>query len=298
MDKALTQSEQESSLNAFSDELLANKIPPRPAVLLGIQKEMRKLEPDFVELATLISADVGISASLVKIANSPLFGVRHHIRSVREAVQVLGLNSVASAVAALSLKQVFSSVPNLERFWDSSARIAQLSGWLSNQLVLPGLRLKPEEVYTFGLFRDCGIPVLLSMYADYLDILKAANNAPDQPFTDIEENELSVHHAMIGAMLVREWELPDEFQVGIEWHHDAETLRGIGQITLPEISRIFVAIAQLSERLFQELTGFNKTCEWEKLGHICLDILGIDEDRLHELKAQAQQEGVYLHPAF
>lgn len=261
---------------SIGHEMLAIGIPPRPAVLERIEAEMRQEEPNYAVLERLISLDVGVSASLLKIANSAWFGFSGNIRSVQDALQMLGLNTVASAIAALSLKKTFANVPNLERFWDSSASIAQISGWLAGQLHIPERRIKPEEAYTFGLFRDCGIPLLMFNFSDYIDVLKIANQEDVLPFTHSEDEELGVNHAMMGAKLVKEWRMPEEFQVAVEFHHDSGAISGETQLT-PAISRHFIALAQLAEYLFQRQTNLNKTREWGKLGQVCMTVLDLTE---------------------
>jgi HD-like signal output (HDOD) protein len=128
----------------LGNELSSIKIPPRPAILMHIETEMRSKAPNFGTLESIISVDVSISASLLKIANSAYFGHHGQVRSVKEALQILGLNTIGSALAGLSLRKAFAHVPNLERFWDASARSAQLSGWLTTQLSLPYAQLRPE----------------------------------------------------------------------------------------------------------------------------------------------------------
>lgn len=279
-------------------ELSAVKIPPRPAVMARIEREMRNPTPDFATLEAVVGLDVGISASLVKIANSPFCGVNGRVRSVKDAMHILGLNAVAMAIAALSLRKAFAHVLHLERYWDASGRTAQLSGWLVDRLGIDRRALRPEEAYTFGLFRDCGIPVLMSMYADYCDILKIANDEAVLPFTTVEDAEMGLNHATVGAALAQEWLLPAEFRVAIERHHQPETLRGDATADASDIVRRFVAIAQLAEYLFQQLTGLNKTREWSKLGADCCAVLGLtDAAEIDRLRDAAQAEGVHLHPA-
>jgi len=272
-------------------ELAGIKIPPRPSVMLSIEREMRNPAPNFGTLEEIISLDVGISGSLLKIANSTFFGYNGHARTIKEALQILGLNTVATAIAALSLRKAFAHVPNLERFWDSSARIAQLSGWLVPRLDICRGKLRPDEAFTFGLFRDCGIPVLMSMYADYFEILKAANSEEVRPFTAIEEDEMGLSHATVGAALAVEWQLPQEFQVAIAWHHDRDTILGQSPHAAPEdTARYFMAISQLAEYLFQKLSDMNKTCEWTKLGDACSETLGLQADEAIEALLQAARE--------
>ena len=129
--------------STLGNEMVATGIPPRPAVLERIDHEMRQPEPNYVSLEKLISQDVGISASLLKIANSAAFGVGRNIRSVHDALQILGLKTVGAAIAALSLKKVFEKVPNLERFWDASSSVAQVSAWLAGNLKSTEYKIKP-----------------------------------------------------------------------------------------------------------------------------------------------------------
>lgn len=267
----------------LQDGLLSIGIPPRPAVLDNIEQEMRSKTPNTAALEKIISLDVGVSAGLLKIANSAFFGFSGRVRSVQEALQILGLNTVASTIAALSLKKSFSHVPRMERFWDSSAAIAQISAWLTSQIAWPEHRIKANEAYTFGLFRDTGIPVLMANYADYIEILRTANQEDRQAFTVIEDEELGVNHAMIGAKLAKEWRLPIEYGAAIEYHHDADAIGGGKPHLIPDIARYFIALSQLAEHLFQQASGLNSTKEWGKLGEVCLGILRLDEKDSEQL---------------
>ena len=284
----------ESVVVMLRDELLSIGIPPRPAVLANIEAEMRSKAPNYVALEKIIRLDVGVSASLLKIANSAFFGFSGRIRSVQEALQILGLNTVASAIAALSLRKAFDHVPNMERFWDSSACIAQISGWLATQLKHPDRRVKPEEAYTFGLFRDCGIPVLMANFSDYIDVLRLANAEEVRPFTAIEDDEMGVNHAMIGAKLAKEWRLPIEYGAAIDFHHDREALLGLSPHVTPDIARYFIALAQLAEFLYQRQTGLNQTLEWGKLGDACLTVLHLDMEQVEALQQALAANQVHV----
>lgn len=279
-------------------ELSTIKIPPRPAVLTGIESEMCSKAPNYAALEHVISHDVSISASLLKVANSAFFGHRGQVRSIKEALQVLGLRTIGTTLAALSLRKVFEKVPNLERFWDSSAQIAQLSGWLATEIDIPDHRVRPEEAYTFGLFRDCGIPVLMSFYSTYFDVLKLANAEAERPFTDIEQEDIGVDHTLIGSMLAKEWLLPIEFRAGIEIHHTPDAIRGASAHITPDLSRYFVAIAQLAEYLYQRLTGMNKTCEWPKLGDACLSVLRLSATDIEGLLKVSKKHTVQTELLF
>ncbi|MCX7194295.1 MAG: HDOD domain-containing protein [Proteobacteria bacterium] len=255
-------------------------IPPRPVILDRIRAEMQKDEPDFNHLTRIIAADVALSASLINITNSPFFGFRGRVNSPREALMMLGLNVAGKAIAGIVMRQAFPKSPHLERFWDASARIARLSGWLAQQLTKNSLRA--DDAYTFGLFRDCGIPILLTHNPGYLDILNRANHETSRSFTEVEDSALPTNHAIIGSMLAQSWWLADETCTSIRNHH------GVALLHTPTIppslnSRYMIAVAQLAEHLLQQHSGLSFTQEWVKLGPACLQLLNLCEEDIKVL---------------
>ncbi|MDD2700717.1 MAG: HDOD domain-containing protein [Sideroxydans sp.] len=259
-------------------------IPPCPAILDRFMVEARKDEPDYHRLASIICSDVSLSASLIKTANSPYFGARQRVRSVNEALVILGLNTASRAVAGIILRKSFPTVPNMERFWDASSRFARLSGWLAQQL--DTLALPPEDAYTFGLFRDCGIPVLLRRLPSYESVLQSANKEVELDFTQVEDAVLPTNHAMVGCVLAQSWWLPEELCLAIRHHHNHGVLATTTSPP-PLLSRKLIATTQLAEHLVQQQLGLSLTQEWGKLGETCLNLLDLDEERLGALAVEA-----------
>lgn len=259
-------------------------IPPRPSILDRVASEMKKDDPDFKSLIHIIGADVSLSASLIKTANSPFFGFRSRVQSVAEALMVLGLDVASRAIAGIVLRKVFPNSLNLERFWDASSRIAQLSGWLAPQVSKS--RLRAEDAYTFGLFRDCGIPVLLSRFPGYDKVLALANEEGGRSFTATEELHLPTNHAMVGCLLAQSWWLPEETCLAIRYHHDVEVLDS-SPLSAPASSLERIAISQFAEYLVQRHSGLSHTQEWSKLGLACLRILDLTEGEVESIFIEA-----------
>lgn len=262
-------------------------IPPRPTILDQIEHEMRRSDPDYNRLAGIIVADVALSASLIKVVNSPYYGFSKKARSVQEALLVLGLKVAIRTIAGLVLHTVFKRVANLERFWDASACTARVAGWLAQQ-VPRNLGIRAEDAYTFGLFRDCGIPVLMIPFPEYREILQIANQEISLPFTKIEDDSLSINHAIVGSQLAEDWLLPDVIHQAIRFHHDQSVLlRSSTQSASTAVQRL-IAIAQLAEFLIQLHTDLNHTMEWIKLGPLCLATLALDSENLHRLSTESK----------
>lgn len=255
-------------------------IPPRPTILVQIEQETAKDEPDFIHLAKLLSKDVGLSAGVIKIANSPYFSFGKKVPTVQEALLVLGLKVVVNTVSGLALQQVFKHVPSMERFWDASALTAEVAACVTKQL---GRRIgvRPEDAHTFALFRDCGIPMLMIPFPEYRDVLVRANGETTLPFTEVETQAIGLDHATLGAQLAEDWLLPEETCLAIRHHHDRAAVDG--NLVLPARTRQLIAIAQLAEYLIQQQNDQSQTSEWGKLGADCLASLDLSADDLPEL---------------
>ena len=78
-------------------------IPPRPTILAQIEAETAKDEPDFIFLAKLLGKDVGLSAGMIKVANSPYFSLGKKVPTIQEALLVLGLDGKLGAFDAALL---------------------------------------------------------------------------------------------------------------------------------------------------------------------------------------------------
>ena len=285
----MTGTADEPQIKASLDSLMEGSlrdigIPPRPAILERISSEMLREEPDYKRLATIIGADVALSAGLIKTANSPFFGYRIRARTINEALMLLGLDVASRALAGIILRRVFPNSLHLERFWDASARIARVSGWLARRV--GNHKLRPDDAYTFGLFRDCGIPVLMMRFPEYRGILARANSEEELGFTAIEEVQLPTNHAIVGCMLAHSWWLPEEIYLAIRYHHDPKVI-ATPSITPPLTSRYRIAISQFAEHLVQRHTGLSHTREWPKLGEACLKLLDIAEDDIEDILAEA-----------
>ncbi len=261
------------------------EIPPRPGILDQIFLETRQEEPDFLRLASLISEDMTLSASLIKTVNSPFFGLQHRASSVQDALMLLGLEVASRMVAGILLRHTFPRRPELDELWDASLKIAVLSHWLALRLGR-SLGLRPADAYTFGLFRDCGMAVMQIRQPDYANTLTRARAEPRLSFTEVERSVLGIDHAVVGSKLASDWRLSDEMAWGILFHHAIAELDASAEVPQPSRLRL-VALAQFADRLLQDNAQLAVDHEWDKLGPRCLEILGLDEGGQAELSAEA-----------
>ncbi|WP_269087637.1 HDOD domain-containing protein [Candidatus Reidiella endopervernicosa] len=95
--------------SAQIDEILKGiTIPSPPQIMADLQMEMVMPDPDLSAMADLISKDAGLSGSVLKTVNSPFFGLRREIVSIKQAVTLLGIKTILNLVNAYFLRNEMS----------------------------------------------------------------------------------------------------------------------------------------------------------------------------------------------
>lgn len=270
----------------FERTVLELGIPPCPKILLDISAEIRKDEPDFQRIEKCVGQDVGLSAALIKTVNSPFYGLRSKVHSVMQAIHMLGLTQLSLMLTGMVLRDVLKGMckVDMERFWDASTKVAIISSYIAGRLPYMVYEQKrrhidKDEAYTYGLFQDCGIPIMLNQHTAYKETLVTANQSLGRKFTEIEDAEYGQNHAIIGYALAKSWGLPEAMYQAIQMHHEHEVLAKNNNFISAE-SRDLIAVSLLAERAIQIITELNHTCEWQKGEQWVMQHFGINDDDL------------------
>lgn len=259
-------------------------IPPRPAILVELEKELRKDSPSTNELVRLITSDVALSGHIMQVVNSPAFAGATPLSSISQALQFLGTRPVFSMVVARLLQAALDSKlgGGLERFWESSTLTANLCAEIADRL-----RCLPVDMaYTFGLFHDCGIPLMMRRFPQTKSVLMQANAAEDGKFTQVEDRLLGTNHAVVGYFLARRWRLPDDVAQAILHHHDYGILLRPGEVSV--LTQAQIAVNVLAEHAIRlHVQGENEN-EWPKAAAAVCAFLGLSlggvDDLIEDLR--------------
>ncbi len=268
-------------------------IPSCPAVLGQLMDELRQPQVSGKRIAALIGKDVGLAAMVVKSANSPLFGGGRRIASIDEAIRLLGFGTLANLVQEALLRSAIADPgAALERFWDNSRYTAAASALAARKTGAA----RPETAYTFGLFHDCGIPLLVKRFPNYKQVLGLANQATERWFTEIEDEAFNTNHATIGYLLARSWGLTDTVCDGILCHHDYSVLEdGAG---LETESRALIALNLIGEYVAGTHLRTRRDAEWDKgraaaarfLGYSATELDDLADDLVYRFDRQGSEE--------
>lgn len=275
-------------VTAISDEQLEHvlqgvKLPPQPATLMAILREKSKPEPSMQNISTIVSRDVGMSGAVLKTINSPFYGMRREIDSISQAISLLGMSNIINLVTALSLKSALmakGSAAQMEKYWETSTNVALVSVMISKRLSIA----TPDEVYTVGLFHDCGMPLLAQKFSDYFDSLQEFARGNSCAITEFEEQRYTTSHAVIGYYLCKSWGVSDSIREVVLTHHSCEQiLQDSNDVAINQL----MSVLKLAEHIVHVYDSLNEDLEWPKIKVRLLDYLSLSVDEYEDLEKDA-----------
>lgn len=253
------------------------RIPPCPVLLARLRAALALPQPDMDEVQAIAAADVAMSATLLRVANSPMhLGGGLPCVHVGQALLRLGLKPAATLMTRFLVAHALPvQSPQLQRFWERSTMRSQAMEFLASQL--PGL--DAELAAGHGLFCHVGMPVMLQQLRGYGSTLVEAAARIDRPFTATEDANHRANHAVVGALTVRAWGLPPLLVRSVRLHHDFSLLAERG--TEPELG-LLVAAGLLAEQLMRRHELLEADADWQTHGEAALAWLGVSAVELED----------------
>lgn len=185
----------------------AENIPPLPALakeLIRLTRNDKTQMKDFIEK---IKMDQGLSSRIIKLVNSPFYGLRKDVASIDRATVLLGLNTVKNLALAISTAHFFNKNFSLykttgQNLWNHSFLVARIS-----EVLAKPCGLDEDALYLAGLMHDVGKTVLV----DFL--VKEADSIED------EITQLGTDHCAVGELVLTKWSVVQVIADAVRMHH-------------------------------------------------------------------------------
>ncbi|MBF6027459.1 HDOD domain-containing protein [Pseudomonas sp. P115] len=286
---------QELSAEQIQQALQGISVPPQPQIMVDLQMEQYMPDPDLEVIARLISQDPGLSGALLKVVNSSYFGLSNKIASIQRAVNLLGSRSIINLINALSIKGEMSddTIVTLNRFWDTAQDVAMTCLTLAKRTGAQAV----DEAYALGLFHDCGVPLMLKRFPNYMAVLEEAyaNAGADCRVVDTENNAFNTNHAVVGYYTAKSWRLPEHVTDAIANHHNALAVFSDESSRNPQLKNL-LAILKMAEHIcssYRVLGNQTVDHEWNAISHLVLDYVGLSEYDFESMKLSIRELGVH-----
>jgi putative nucleotidyltransferase with HDIG domain len=195
--------------------------PAMPAMCQTLMTKFSDPEADFGSLAEEMKYDPGMTANVLKLANSAAFSSGMQLDSLKTAFVRLGMKTLFQLVAAQA------SAPMLKQtligYYLRPEELLRHSVWtaVASEEIAVTLKLDaPELLFTAGLLHDMGKVILDGFILLNGTAISTAMHATNETFDSIESSILGLSHAEAGAEIMKQWRFPDELVATIRWHHD------------------------------------------------------------------------------
>lgn len=193
-------------------------IPPLPDLVVRLLAILGRQDTEPQHLESLMQNDQVLVGKMLAMVNSPFYGLNRSIRTIKEAVMVLGFRGVRSLVLATSTAKflqrdyaIYGHEP--KGLWLHAAGVAAGSKMLAKKSQLgPDAA---EHLFVAGLLHDIGKLVLVPYLADHQQAAAAAASV-----SEFERHTVGLDHAEAGALVTAKWNLSLEVQEAVKAHHD------------------------------------------------------------------------------
>lgn len=201
------------------------KLPTLPGIAMQIIQMANDPRRSADDLSKIILSDVALSAKVLKMVNSAYYGIRNKVGSVKQAIVILGFNTIKSLALSTAIMDKFATSGTIEgfsrgEFWKHSLGVAITNRILARRLVRQ--KEMEENYFMAGLLHDIG-KIILDQYfhEEFLRVL-VHMRATGLSFYKAELEVNGLTHTEIGGMLAAQWQLPDELVAAIRFHHSPE----------------------------------------------------------------------------
>ena len=199
----------------------SGELPALPKAACHIMAVIEDPGTTATKLEHALAMDQALTAKVLRIANSPFYGAVREINTVSEAIVRLGFVAIRNWTLVTAARSVFLS-PGAGMLYQKIWRQSVMSA-MAGQLVAQALDCSnPDSVFIGGLMQNIGQLVLARSHPElFQEIL---NNSAEQglPYHVVERGRMGFDHGELGAMLIKEWNLSQELEDAVRWHHRFE----------------------------------------------------------------------------
>jgi len=197
------------------------KLPTLPALYVEMQNELAKPDASIDCVGELIAKDPAMTAKILRMVNSAVFGLSLKVCFPAEAVVYLGVARTSSLVLAAALTKDFEQIvcPNFshEEFWQHSVTVGSFARVIA--LCETQDYRVADIAFTAGLLHDIGKLLLAANLPDlYAQIVSEAQRSA-LPIQQVEKDILDGSHGELAACLLGKWGLPGAILEAIAWHN-------------------------------------------------------------------------------
>jgi putative nucleotidyltransferase with HDIG domain len=203
--------------NEFIDQI--ETLPPLPAITQQILAVTESPASSAEEVAKVLCQDQAIAAKVLRVANSPFYGVSRKITQVSRAVVILGTSAVSNLVLGLCARATMSQpatrqFPEHAALWRHSMAVAAVCEMIARRV---GYK-PPEEAFVAGLLHDLGQLAMSTFQPELFSELSCTPRS-EARYLQLEGEYFGIDHSEAGYRILTHWGLPESLCQIVRRHH-------------------------------------------------------------------------------
>lgn len=265
-----------SALLEKLNKLGPGDLPTPPSVALKIVHACSNPDITSTKLAEIVGSDTALLAELLRMVNSPFFGINQKISTANRAIVVLGTRSLRNLALCFTARE--SLRPQSLQGIDTTAYWAEvLRRSVSARVLAETVNADVDEAFTIGMLQDFGLLAMLLICPEHgKEWTRLQDHDPDER-RFLEMNLFGVTHDAIGEVLAKNWGLPDQLVAPIANHH-SDNIENLP----PEIKKMS-SIALCADWMAAVYTASDKRLARAKCHRLITDFFSLDESKIEEL---------------
>jgi len=201
--------------------ILSQGLPTLPNYVLDLNALLSASTVDLKKVGNVIRTDPSLSAQVLRLCNSALFGLRRRVISIEQAAILIGTERLRTLVLTCSVMQFAGKrlpVSQLLAFWQHSFLCALLSERIARQVDY----FEKEQAYLGGLLHDIGQLPLWILVLEEQAKQKTLPNADWPDNLALERDYFGMDHCKVGRWMAVAWNFMPSFIDVFEHHHEPE----------------------------------------------------------------------------
>ncbi len=260
----------------------SDRMPTLPTVYSKIQEAVEDPDTSFDDMGKIILNDQGLSARLLRLANSAFYGYPSEVSTIPDALTVIGLQQFKNMALSTCIMDIFTGIPddlvNMEQFWRKSIAC----GLCARIMALELREANSERFFLGGLLHKIGRLIIYREEPEKAMEIISLSRKREVHQHHIETEILGFNHADVGGALLSGWKLPDSLSELVAAHIKPV----LAKISARDASLIHLADF-LTEALGMGFTGerYIPTFSEAAWGHS-----GLDESSLFYIVEELQRQ--------
>lgn len=221
-----------------------NDLKTLPHVAIRVTQLVNSDFATMKDFEEVIKLDPILVIRLLKLVNSPYFGLVNKVDSIAKSLVYIGMSNLRNMVAVEAIRSFFKDEDGEEfsrsQLWKHSATVAILSKMIAERI----FGLVGEDEFLAGIIHDIGLIIEDQLIGKELREVVRLYSSGDKVITHYENEIIGTNHCRVGALLVFDWKMPEGVIEAIKKHHDHDN-----EYPLPGVTSILHIAEYISSRL-------------------------------------------------